>query len=540
MGKKVAIFGGGIAGLSSAHELVKRGFEVEIYEARAWYGGKARSIDVPNSATPGRKPLPGEHGFRFFPGFYEHLFDTLDDIPFAGGTVYDNLTATTEMLLARENDSELRLPAEFPDSIDEFERLFDAIFGGGIGIPPLETLRFAWRIFVFVTSCDERREHQWEKVPWYDFIHTDQNGQAFKAFLADGVTRSLVAMQSKEGSTRTIATIYIQMLKHLFQPQTVVDSLMNGPTNDVWLDPWVSHLQQQGVDLYLEAPLVELKSDGNRVTGAVVQHLGGTREIDADHYIAAIPVEVMQQLLTPQLLNAAPALGDLDKLKTAWMNGIQFYLDKDVKLSRGHGLFLDSEWALTSISQAQFWPDVDLSEYGDGTVDGILSICISDWETPGVLHPKPAKNCTADEIREEVWDQLKRHLNDDAVHELEDANVLHWFLDDSITFPNPSQVVNLEPLLINVADTLQYRPHADLGTPNFYVASDYIRTNTDLATMEAANEAAKRAVNAILDREAYFGKRCKIYKYQEWAFLSPLKTLDRIRYANGKPNVFDR
>jgi len=37
--------------------------------------------------------------------------------------------------------------------------------------------------------------------------------------------------------------------------------------------------------------------------------------------------------------------------------------------------------------------------------------------------------------------------------------------------------------------------------PNLFLASDYVKTNTDVACMEAANEAARRAVNALLDRE---------------------------------------
>jgi len=59
----VAVFGGGIAGLTAAHELADRGFDVTVYERREW-GGKARSTEVAGSAAGGRRPLPGEHGFR--------------------------------------------------------------------------------------------------------------------------------------------------------------------------------------------------------------------------------------------------------------------------------------------------------------------------------------------------------------------------------------------------------------------------------------------------------------------------------------------
>ena len=46
-----------------------------------------------------------------------------------------------------------------------------------------------------------------------------------------------------------------------------------------------------------------------------------------------------------------------------------------------------------------------------------------------------------------------------------------------------------------------------------------MRTNTDLATMEGANEAARRAVNAILDRTGSGATRCAIYTLPEPAVL---------------------
>jgi uncharacterized protein with NAD-binding domain and iron-sulfur cluster len=71
---KVAILGGGVGGMSAAHELAERGFEVEVYEKMPHYvGGKARSILVPNSGTDGRKDLPGSMDFGFSPGFTSTL-----------------------------------------------------------------------------------------------------------------------------------------------------------------------------------------------------------------------------------------------------------------------------------------------------------------------------------------------------------------------------------------------------------------------------------------------------------------------------------
>src|SRR3546814_1129850 len=63
-GKRVTVLGGGMAGLTAAHELAERGLQVTVFEPTAW-GGKARSIPVAGMRVGPRRNLPGEHGFRF-------------------------------------------------------------------------------------------------------------------------------------------------------------------------------------------------------------------------------------------------------------------------------------------------------------------------------------------------------------------------------------------------------------------------------------------------------------------------------------------
>ena len=99
-----------------------------------------------------------------------------------------------------------------------------------------------------------------------------------------------------------------------------------------------------------------------------VERDGRLEEVTADFYVAAVPLEVMQGLVTPELARAAPSLSRLGELRTEWMNGIQFYLRTDQPLADGHTIYLDSNWALTSISQRQFWRGYDLSRYGNGAV----------------------------------------------------------------------------------------------------------------------------------------------------------------------------
>ena len=234
----------------------------------------------------------------------------------------------------------------------------------------------------------------------------------------------------------------------------------------------------------------------------------------ADYYVAAMPVEVMQGLLTPELTRAAPSLARLGELRTEWMNGIQFYLRTDQPLADGHAIYLDSNWALTSISQRQFWRSYDLSTYGDGRVGGILSVDISNWTAPGNFNGTPAMAAASrEEIKDEVWAQLKAALNATGHVRLDDGNLLAWFLDPDIRFPNPGTVTNAEPLLINHVGSLAARPEAFTEIGNLFLAADYVRTHTDLATMEAANEAARRATNAILAVSGVAAPPCDLWEF---------------------------
>jgi len=331
----------------------------------------------------------------------------------------------------------------------------------------------------------------------------------------------------------------LRLLFSFISPDGVFDRLLSGPTNDVWIHPWTEYLEKLGVTFHRDAKVVEFDTNGDRMTGATVEGMAGRSVVTADYYIAALPVEVMAALMTDKLKHAAPSLSNLDKLKTRWMNGIQFYLSKDEPVTHGHAIYLESPWALTSISQRQFWPNVDLSRFGNGTVRGILSVDISDWDAPGVVYGKPARECSAEQIKEEVWTQLKQHLNDSGATPIDDANLVAWFLDPDIEFPNPSAVTNAEPLLINTAGSLQYRPEAQVEVTNFFVASDYVRTYTDIACMEAANEAARRAVNCLLLVCGSTAPQAQLWQPEEPLFLKPLQEIDRIRFGLGLPHHLD-
>lgn len=540
MGASVVVLGGGIGGLSAAHELSKRGFDVTVYEARAVFGGKARSIPVPGTGKGGRSDLPGEHGFRFFPGFYRHIDATMAEIPFGGGWVKDNLVLATDMLMAQAAGSknEIIAPMKFPSSVGDIVKMvrFMRMIAVDLAVPLPEYAAFVERILAYLTACDERRLAEFEGQSWWDFVDAEHRSSQFQKFLAKGMTRSLVAARAEEMSARTGCAILTQLMQDMAQVDGKVDRVLNGPTSEVWIDPWIEYLRgatpsKTAVTFVGGAPVTAIHCDGQTITGVSIGDR--LKPATADYYIAAIPVEKLNRLLTDQLRAAEPRLGYLERLTTRWMTGAMFYFDKELTdFPRGHAIYVDSEWALTSIAQGQFWKDVKLTDRGDGRVRDVLSVDISDWDTPSPRLGKPARECSEREILDEVWEQLADHLEQGEIAE---ENLLHRFLDPAIDFRDPANLGNDEPLLVNTKRSWRHRPDAVTRIPNFFIASDFVRSNTDLATMEGANEAARRAVNGILVQEEFDPEdRCDVFDLDEPLLLKPLRVADAIAWRMGR------
>jgi uncharacterized protein with NAD-binding domain and iron-sulfur cluster len=547
--RAVAVLGGGMSGLAVAHELIERGFSVSVYERKA-LGGKARSIPVPGSGTGGRPPLPGEHGFRFFPGFYRHVTDTMRRIPFPGnpGGVRDNLIDISAGRLSRSGG---RADVGLPDlngrggiGVDWLKETVTGLLQQIASLPPAEVAFFVNRYIVYLTSSEERRYGQWENTSWWDFIRAEGKSSEYRTIVAKFLTRGLVAVKEEVASTRTVGNMGQAFLLSAFGLGNDGDAglarMLNAPTNEAWIDPWVAHLRDLGVRFHIGQTVERLDVKNGRIASArTVDTAGKRHRIDADWFVCAVPPDRAVRLWSRDVLAHAPELEGTGQLHTDWMNGIQFYL-RETPRGLGELLsFMDSPWQLTAILQSSIWKR-DFRDYGDGKAVDCLSLDISDWDTPGILYGKPAKRCSPAQVARECWAQMKAHLEDTGASVLPDGILHSWFLDPAITWhPETGRNTNDEPLTVNTIGTWDKRPRPRTGIPNLFVAGDYVQTGTDLATMESANESARAAVNALLeaaDSPAAPAETWKLYQPPE---LDALKRLDAQRYKAGRRHLLD-
>ncbi|MEL6536591.1 MAG: FAD-dependent oxidoreductase [Bacteroidota bacterium] len=580
--KKVVVLGGGVAGMSAAHELIERGFDVTVYERQPVYvGGKARSVDVPDSGTDGRPDWPGEHGFRFFPGFYRHVTDTMKRIPFGNNRlgVYDNLVPTSRVMMARKGKPPITTLVNYPKSLKDLKVLLNGLFNADTGLTKDDVEFFAGKLWQLMTSSYKRRAEVYERIGWWQFLDASNRSTTFQEYFVGGITRTLVAAKPRLVSTKTGGDILLQLIFLMTNKNAETDRVLNAPTNDAWLFPWRDYLKEMGVNYVHDAHVdfIHVDDTTRDITGVDVtldfsdpEKSTQIHVNDADYYISAVPVERFADLLqkhgddpkTNKMYQADQTLEYIPTLANSvnWMNGAQYYLNKDVTITNGHIMFIDSPWAITAISQIQFWQDgkFPITEKGNGKAKGVLSVDISDWFTPNSAGQQ-ASELSKSEILDGVWDQMEKRLVDENGNKLIEKSMVEGrYLDrdieekdgrlvnvrtgeeveDPVTLqfgPQSMKTRNQEPLLVNTTNSWSLRPEAFTQINNLFLASDYVRTNTDLATMEGANEAARRAVNSILQVSGSSQPKCKIWRLYEPDMLVIYRLVDRLRFKKGMP-----
>jgi hypothetical protein len=552
--------------------------------------------------------IAGEHGFRFFPGFYRHLRDTLVRTP-----IFDPVTRTFTSRTAHDNLQEVEWQVvadpERPYKAALSRKPFVSIGGlieqyrairRDLGYRPIDLLRFSLRVLRYMTSSTRRREAYYEKMSWWTFLskpHLDQPGPEplleYDERFAEALRhapKALVAMSSEYADARTQGNLNVQLLMDQFEWRGQSDSTLAGPTSTSWFTHWRKFLEEQGVRFFL-GEVTEIAVEGADATtqranvkivfphGTPAEYLDGeaarkevrigTHYIDAHYIVSALDVVGLARVTRG--LRSSPGagvLGDLHELvgddrgrdrdleditkigrggpddglgdRFQTLTGIQLYYQRHVSFANGHIYFASSPWGLSALSQIQFWGPFGSGHRGRLT--GNLSVDIGSWRSHGSDRDPNGldRDAIAAEVQRQIHDSTKPPRGGTRVPPR--ASLYH--LDDFIGFApaemedGSSRIVprrNHAPFLINVVGDWERRPRGTPWTPNdlssrdrepgsgtldgtlwtperggyvvhygnLVIAGPHMRTFTRMATMEAANESARHAVNAILDHATW-------------------------------------
>jgi uncharacterized protein with NAD-binding domain and iron-sulfur cluster len=594
--------------------------------------------------------FPGEHGYRFFPTFYRHLFDVMRRIPILevrardaegierertaraygellkqrhgahepaepdvvaagaeaadtrdwayvrdGRTAYDNLVAAELHSVAQDNEEDLAvLSRRRPTSLSE---VFDFLrtFQERMGFELRDLARYQLKLTQYMTSSARRRREEYETKSWNDFIGIDEFSESFQEAMRVW-PQALVGMRADEVDARTAGNVTSQILLDQLRDSGLVDATLNASTSEAWLEPWRRYLESEGVRFRC-AELAGI--EWNDRTGVSFRFAPESEEVaTTDYYVLALPVEAaydvakrLRDAMSPWAHERWFAGTDLARLVAfmeaqGWdplqqeepepkgplrhLSGIQFYLEHDVRLVRGHVYYANSPWGLSSISQAQFRREAPgvRDEYR-----GLISLDIGNWHAPGRYRVhRRGWDCSPRELADEVWAQVKAaartgsralsepvwyHVDDDITYGFERSHRA-----DAAQPPARGVARNESPYLLNLPGAWALRPGGpedDLGRYSLLfegapgsvkavvLAGTFMKTHTRLATMEAANESARHAVNRILDHAAgvrpagRIGPVCDVWPLEERELpdLKALRDLDDKLCRKGLPHLFE-
>lgn len=473
----VAVLGAGIAGLTAAHELAERGFAVTVYESRAderaavgptpadtypavKLGGLAASqystvgsrdgSQAELRPFPGRRGRPraprravaGEHGFRFFPAFYLHIWDLFQRIPVyqftqtADGTswtptsrtVYDNVRRVVTKGVTVHDRPSLVFPSELPRSPAEFLGVLSEL--ATLGFTPSDVGTYLSRLLRYLSTSPLRRARELQNLSAYDFLVGYDSRTGINEFtyspscdrLLRQMPRILVALDSLWGDARTNMSTYLQLYLNMDRRDNKADGVLNGPTTEAWLDHWYRHLVRLGVRFVhnaasrLDPPASDPTQPPHLRPRARITFTDGTR-VSPDYTVVAVDAPAAEYVTTA--LRAAGTGGTVASLdgfttippppdgplqpaatrprgrrnpysmdemgQVPWdrfqtLCGIQYYFDTEFQLLRGHMLLTGTRWALSSINQTGLWENRPNLD-ADGHVS-VLSVDIGDFNTP--------------------------------------------------------------------------------------------------------------------------------------------------------------
>ena len=222
-----------MGGLSAAHELAERGFAVTVYEKRARARRQGALLSDARAACP---PSTGSASSRRSTGTCRTRWRGSRR---ARGRARDRLVGAERILFARaDGENELLAPAHAPETLDDLAVLARFVFDAAtqLGVPAVDVAWLLERLFTLLASCDERRVEQWDLQSWWAYVQADKRSEAFRRYLADGLTRTLVAARAKEMSARTGGLILVQLLLDLSRAGARADRVLDAPTSDAWID----------------------------------------------------------------------------------------------------------------------------------------------------------------------------------------------------------------------------------------------------------------------------------------------------------------
>lgn len=509
-GKRVAIFGGGIGGLSTAHYLSKLGYVVDVYETKDALGGLARSErDSDGCAT--------EYCWRVYFSFYDNFLQVLSEIPthIEDKDGDKNKQGCAKDQLVVYEHANLMTPLSLKDKILGY-----------------------YNILSGVTACDERLDSM-DDLSWWNALGSTSSSNLFRTI------GPWLGMDRRMGSYRSVIKVGIEQqiipsyLSAYNLGTNYQDYVTSKPTSEAIFIPWRRHLESSKVRFHFgeAGTLSSLRSIDGEIRYAT---LANGAKIEADYFVLSIPVEVLERVIinSPSIDGDRIRLGAISKLKDTCLHtqlSLQLYFNRPISLGGKNAfLLVESQWDLIILSYDQAYIDTELCTSLPEAKGG-WSVAATTAYIPG-LNGKTLLECNEEEIKSEIWSQLVSNkylqtlIEENNGFNLNSSLVVKWSPLWPTFFSDEGKLTTTEPKFTNNAGSYKLRPSLKTYIPNLFIATAYIKETIDIFSMEAACIAGKRVAHAIdpSSPDATIRPRPLIFV--------PFRTIDTVFWKAGLPN----
>jgi uncharacterized protein with NAD-binding domain and iron-sulfur cluster len=545
--KTVVVFGAGIAGLTAAHFLNERGFQVTIIESLNTTGGLARSRRIGYD-------IPTEYSWRGFGPWYHNIYDVTKNIKFGKKSVYDT---------------------EFSRPV-KFHLVQDEVSGVHVQKPTYEITN-SWRQtrwdtikFNFLMAqgftCNKRSKELYSNENAGEYWKKHLSAKAAQTFSwtfgpfigsdVDNVSRHHVSTFFQKNLFPGKPAPYLHYDEESSPPRKKEwrhshgDGwlLLKRPSSESWFNPWTRQLIDRGVNFRFENKLNRINTDGKKITSVTVELKDGTMyDFSADYYISAINPFSMEKIVK----NSSEHIRndkELAKFKDLVSGGehrqisFRFAFKEEIKFPDYETAIIltDSEFGITLFSQSQMWhKNVSLGKTYGEDVRTLWSGTTTIDSNSGTLYNIPKKHLTKKQFIEEVKNQVYRSKefnliikNSNNGKELNFFTLLEVEVWHTWIFPkdNNGVITGEEPKWVNSVGSRMHHPKAETSYPNLFLSGSHVETNADLWSMEGACESGRRAADKISGHDT-------VIKQQENISLKVLKCADDALYTIGLPNI---